>query len=112
MQVPRTIDLWEGSAKHHYIGTPEGGDGMGTAPYTGSCFKVTGKDVALVTVIDARPTGKDAHVLAVQTVDTNGVDGHLLQIQTVNGNDLIQINESDHAIKLNGKDIKPGFDIL
>ena len=92
IESPKTVDLWQGSAKHHYAGTSEGGDGMGPAPFVGSCFAATGKDVALVTVIDARPVGRDPHVLSVQALDIHGVDGHLLQIQTVNGADIIQIN--------------------
>ena len=111
MDVPSTIDLWQGSAKHHYCGTPEGGDGMAPAPYVGSCFMAKGKDVALVTVIDARPAGSDAHVKAIQSIDTNGVDGQLLQIQTTNGMDMIQINESDQPWSMGGKTIAPGYSI-
>ncbi len=111
MDVPASVDLWQTAAKHHYIGTPEGGDGIAAAPLSGSCFKVTGKDVALVTVIDARPTGKDAHVKSVQTLASNGVDGHLLQIQTAAGTDIIRINESDQSLELDGKNIAPGFDL-
>ena len=112
IESPKTVDLWQGSAKHHYAGTSEGGDGMGPAPFVGSCFAATGKDVALVTVIDARPVGRDPHVLSVQALDIHGVDGHLLQIQTVNGADIIQINEADQALQLNGQLIDPGFCIL
>jgi hypothetical protein len=111
MDVPTSLDLWQGAAKHHYNGSPDRGDGLAAAPFVGSCFSATGKDVALVTVIDARPSGTPATIKAIHSLATDGLEGQLLQIQTNNGTDVIQINESDQPCILNGKTINPGYSI-
>lgn len=110
--TPDVVDLWGGSAKHHFNGSPETGDGMAAAPYVSTCFETSGTDVAMVTVIDARPTGELCHVQKITSLQSQGVDVQLLQIQTATGMDTLSINESDVPVSFETQICEPGYKLL
>ncbi len=108
---PNQVNLWHGQGKHHFSGGPEIGDGMAMQHLHGVCFTATGKDLAMVTVIDAHPSSQNAYVQHVQTVNQDGIDKHVLQINTTNGIDVLTINESDHKAISQGQSCTPTYSI-
>jgi hypothetical protein len=89
-ELPAHVDLWRLPALP-YRAMPQ------DPPHTTIQIELRGRDVAMTTVLDARPQGEAPDVQAVRSVLSEGLDRQVLEVARAGGTDVLVVNEADDA---------------
>jgi len=92
--LPKCVDLWQNTA------LPQ--------PITTIQIEMTGREVVLTTVLDARPQGEAPYVQGVRSIVNEGLDRQVLEIARAGGRDLLAMNETDKPWECQGQVHAPG----